>query len=66
MSETPKKVNLDAALREWPDVEKSPVELDESAQAVVTRIQAGTCGLMIASPLVRVLCSASRRITAIP
>ena len=44
MSETPKKVNLDAALREWPDVEKSPVELDESAQAVVTRIQAGERG----------------------
>lgn len=49
MSETPKKLNLDAALREWPDVEKSPVELDESAQAVVARIQAGERGSSAAS-----------------
>ncbi len=41
MSETRKKVNLDAALREWPDVEKSPMELDESAQAIVDRVRSG-------------------------
>lgn len=44
MSETSKKVNLDVALREWPDVEKSATELDESAQAIVHRIQSGERG----------------------
>jgi hypothetical protein len=34
-------VNLDAALRAWPEVEKSPMELDESAQAIVDRVRSG-------------------------
>lgn len=48
MSETRKKVNLDAALREWPDVEKSPMELDESAQAIVDRLRSGEQGASLA------------------
>jgi hypothetical protein len=37
VSETPPKLNLDAALRAWPEAEKSPVEWDEWAASVVAR-----------------------------
>lgn len=38
MSETPKKVLLDAALREWPDAEKSSMEWDARARSVLERL----------------------------
>lgn len=40
MSETRKKVLLDAALREWPDAEKSSMEWEERARSVVESVRA--------------------------
>lgn len=41
MSETPSKVNLDAALREWPDAEKPAPEWEERARSIEARIASG-------------------------
>lgn len=45
MSETPKKLNLDTALREWPSVdgshEKTPMDWENQAQKIEERLQAG-------------------------
>ena len=37
MSETRKKVNLDAALRDWPESRKSPTEWEDLARSIVGR-----------------------------
>ncbi|MDB5212574.1 MAG: alginate regulatory protein AlgP [Myxococcaceae bacterium] len=49
MSETPKKVTLEAVLREWPDAEKSPMEWEEMALRVDERVQSGAPGATVAS-----------------
>lgn len=41
MSETPKKLNVDVALREWPDAEKPAAEWDESARRIDDRLRSG-------------------------
>ena len=48
MSETPKKLNLDTALREWPDVEKSATEWEESARTVEDHVRSGRSGASVA------------------
>lgn len=48
MSETPKKLNLDALLREWPAVEDSPgkteMDWEKQAQAIDERVRSGAPG----------------------
>lgn len=60
MSETPPKVNLDAALAAWPEAEKSPMEWEESARVIDDRVRSGDRGAtaavlddekLLASPL---------------
>ena len=41
MSETPKKLSLDAALREWPEHGKAPSEWEEMAHRIDERVGAG-------------------------
>lgn len=41
MSETPKRVKLDAALRDWPDAEKSPMDWEQMAQRIDDRVRSG-------------------------
>jgi len=48
VSETPKKVNLDAVLREWPDVEKPATQWDEMARTVEDRVRSGGSGASVA------------------
>lgn len=52
MSETPKKLNLDAALREWPDVEnspgKTPMDWENLAQRIEERVRSGEPGSSVA------------------
>jgi hypothetical protein len=48
VSETPKKVNLDLALREWPEAEKSAVEWDEMARTIDERVARGDLGASVA------------------
>lgn len=38
MSETPKKLSLDAVLREWPDAEKSAMDWEQMAQRIDERV----------------------------
>ncbi len=44
MSETPKKLNVDVALREWPDAEKPAAAWDEMARRIDDRVRSGTPG----------------------
>jgi hypothetical protein len=48
VSETPKKVNVEAALREWPDVEKPAKGWDEFAATVEARVRSGEPGASVA------------------
>ena len=41
MSETPKKLSLDAVLREWPELEKSPMDWEQMAQRIDGRVRSG-------------------------
>lgn len=41
MSETPKKLNVDVALRQWPDAEKPAAEWDEMARRIDDRVRSG-------------------------
>ena len=41
MSETPKKIDLSAALRDWPTIEKSESEREEMARVIETRLRSG-------------------------
>ncbi len=47
MSETPKKLNVDAALREWPDVEKPATEWEEMARTVEDHVRSGRSGASV-------------------
>ena len=47
MSETPKKMRLDEALREWPEAEKSPLEWEEMALRVDERVRSGAPGATV-------------------
>jgi hypothetical protein len=49
VSETPKKVTLDDALRAWPDREKSPMEWEEMALRIEERVASRTPGATVAS-----------------
>ena len=49
MSETPKKVTLDDALRAWPNDEKSPMEWEEMALRIEERVASGAPGATVAS-----------------
>lgn len=53
MSETPKKVRLDAVLREWPPVgnslEKSPMDWEEMALRIDERVRSGAPGATVGS-----------------
>ena len=49
MSETPKKVRLDAVLREWPDDVKSPMDWEEMALRIEERVDSGAPGSTVAS-----------------
>lgn len=42
MTETPRKKDLDALLREWPEASKSSMEWDGRAQAVMERLRSGS------------------------
>ena len=48
MSETSKKLSLDAALREWPELEKPTMDWEEMAQTIDARVAAGELGLTMA------------------
>lgn len=48
MSETPKKLSLDAALREWPEVEKTATDWENLAQRIDERVQSGEAGATVA------------------
>ena len=48
MSETPKRVKLDAALREWPDADKSPMDWEQMAQRIDDRVRSGDAGASVA------------------
>lgn len=48
MSETPKKVSLDTALREWPEVEKSPMDWEEMALRIDERVATGAPSATVA------------------
>ena len=48
MSETPKKLVLDAALREWPELEKSPMDWEEMARTIDERVRTGEAGASVA------------------
>jgi hypothetical protein len=41
VSETPKKVSLDAVLREWPEDEKTPLQWEEMALGIDERVRSG-------------------------
>ena len=49
MSETRKKVNLGATLREWPEAEKPAAEWDDLAARIDARVAAGDPGTTAAS-----------------
>ena len=49
MSETPKKLNLDAALRGWPELEKPPTDWEEMARTVDERLRTGLPGRTVAT-----------------
>lgn len=49
MSETPKKVNLDTALREWPEIEKTAMDWEDRAQRIEERVRSGDAGASLAS-----------------
>ena len=49
MSETPKKLNLDAALRAWPELEKPPTDWEEMARTVDERLRTGLPGRTVAT-----------------
>jgi hypothetical protein len=44
VSETPKKVSLDAVLREWPENEKTPLRWEEMALRIDERVRSGAPG----------------------
>jgi len=44
VSETPKKLNLDAALRQWPELEKPPMDWEEMARSIDERVRTGQPG----------------------
>jgi len=44
VSETPKKLNLDAALRAWPEAEKSATEWEDFARSIEDRLRSGETG----------------------
>ncbi|MDB5221009.1 MAG: alginate regulatory protein AlgP [Myxococcaceae bacterium] len=44
MSETPKKLRLDAVLREWPEDEKTPLQWEEMALRIDERVRSGAPG----------------------
>lgn len=48
MSETPKKLGLDAALRAWPDVEKTATDWENMAQRIEERVRSGETGASVA------------------
>ena len=48
MSETPKKLSLDAALREWPEPGKAASEWEEMAHRIDERVGAGEAGTSVA------------------
>lgn len=57
MSETSRQLDLDRLLRDWPEVEKSPMERDGSASAVMERIRSGDHGASAAEISDENLCS---------
>jgi hypothetical protein len=48
VSETPKKLSLDAALREWPEQEKAASEWEEMAHRIDERVGSGESGASVA------------------
>jgi hypothetical protein len=51
VSETPKKLSLDAALREWPEAEKPAMHWEEMAQKIADRLQIGPTDAVAAENL---------------
>jgi hypothetical protein len=48
VSETPKKLSLDAALRAWPELEKPAMDWEEMARRIDERVQSDTLGPSVA------------------